>query len=390
MRVVLASHAATGHIVPLMPWADALTDAGHDVVFTTGVEFVPWLEDRGFRALAVGESIPWAVARVQEQFPALATSLPEKEAWKLDLALFADALPRSIWPATVDALEEIRPDLVIYEASNLGVLLAAAEVGVPTACVGLWAVGRWHVPETAITERVLALWSERRSGPLSVHPLYGGRYLDPSPPGLHAAADGDHALVSRSPTRQVPWGDPRETLPSWVRDRGARPLVYLTLGTVGWGTVDILRAAARGLARLPVDVLVAVGPSFDPTALGDLPDSVHVERFVRQDLLLPHLTAAVHHAGSGTLLGACAYGLPQLVIPLGADQFQNADALVRSGAGMAVTRADADEDAIERGMRELLEDPRFGTAGRHLRHEIESMPSPVDRLADIESLTTAN
>jgi UDP:flavonoid glycosyltransferase YjiC (YdhE family) len=389
MRVVLASQAATGHVHPLMPWAQALRDAGHEVHFTIGAELVPWLEELGFRAHPVGESIPWALARVQERFPDLTTSLPAGEAWKLDLALFADVLPRSVWPATVEALEQIRPDVVIYEASNLGAVLAAAQLGLPAACCGLWAVGRWHVDESVIADRILALWSESRADPLPVDPLYGTLSLDPSPPSLRAAGAGDRPALRRMPTRQVPWGDARAELPPWVGDRGGRPLVYLTLGTVGWGSVDILRAAARGLARLPVDVLVAVGPYFDPVALGDLPDSVHVGRFVRQDLLLPHLAAAVHHAGSGTLLGACGHGVPQVVIPLGADQFQNADALVGAGAGIAVARADADEDAVERAARELLDDPRFGASARRLAEEIDAMPAPVDRLADLQALTPA-
>ncbi len=86
------------------------------------------------------------------------------------------------------------------------------------------------------------------------------------------------------------------------------------------------------------------------------------------------------------MLGACAHGLPQLVIPLGADQFQNADALVRTGAGIAVARADADEETVRRGAETLLEDPRFGTAARTVADEIAAMPAPVDRLADVERL----
>jgi UDP:flavonoid glycosyltransferase YjiC (YdhE family) len=46
-----------------------------------------------------------------------------------------------------------------------------------------------------------------------------------------------------------------------------RPVVYLTLGTVGWGTVDLLRLALAGLSELPLDVLVAIGSHFDPTSL---------------------------------------------------------------------------------------------------------------------------
>ncbi|HJY43082.1 MAG TPA: nucleotide disphospho-sugar-binding domain-containing protein [Propionibacteriaceae bacterium] len=104
-----------------------------------------------------------------------------------------------------------------------------------------------------------------------------------------------------------------------------RPVVYLTLGTVGWGTVDLMREALAGLTELPLDVLVAIGSYFDPAQLGPLPDSVRVERFVRQDLVLPRVDLAVHHGASGTLLAA-AEGVPQLAMPIGADQFQNAEA----------------------------------------------------------------
>jgi calicheamicin 3'-O-methyl-rhamnosyltransferase len=83
--------------------------------------------------------------------------------------------------------------------------------------------------------------------------------------------------------------------------------------------------ALAGLTELPMDVLVAIGSYFDPTELGPLPDSVRVERFVRQDLVLPRVDLAVHHGGSGTLLAAASEGVPQLVMPMGADQFQNVE-----------------------------------------------------------------
>ena len=61
-----------------------------------------------------------------------------------------------------------------------------------------------------------------------------------------------------------------------------------------------MREALAGLIELPVDVLVAIGSYFDPTQLGPLPDSVRVERFVRQDLVLRQVDLAAHHGGSGT------------------------------------------------------------------------------------------
>ena len=47
--------------------------------------------------------------------------------------------------------------------------------------------------------------------------------------------DGDSI---RLPTRQIAWGDPRTSLTSWLTRHHTRPVVYLTLGTVGWGRLS--------------------------------------------------------------------------------------------------------------------------------------------------------
>jgi MGT family glycosyltransferase len=163
-------------------------------------------------------------------------------------------------------------------------------------------------------------------------------------------------------------------------------VVYLTLGTVGWGTVDLMRDALVGLTELPVDVLVAIGSHFDPTQLGPLPDSVRVERFVRQDLVLRQVDITVHHAGSGTLLAAAAEGVPQLVMPMGADQFQNADALAHSGAGLALLQGGVTAAAVRDGVRQLMDDPSHREAANRLRSEILALPTPAERIDDLIAL----
>ena len=89
-----------------------------------------------------------------------------------------------------------------------------------------------------------------------------------------------------------------------------RPRAYLTLGTVSFGAVEVLRRAVDDLATLDVDVLVAVGPEGDPAALGEVGERVHVERFVDQRGVLQRVDAVVHHGGTGTALAAAAAGLP--------------------------------------------------------------------------------
>jgi UDP:flavonoid glycosyltransferase YjiC (YdhE family) len=103
MRVGVASHGATGHIYPLLGFADVLLAAGHDVIILTGSNLVPWLTDLGYAAEAVGETIGWGAAQVQSRFPELTTSLPAEQAWRFDAELFADALTRAMAPALVTA-----------------------------------------------------------------------------------------------------------------------------------------------------------------------------------------------------------------------------------------------------------------------------------------------
>jgi UDP:flavonoid glycosyltransferase YjiC (YdhE family) len=385
MLVGVVSQGAIGHIYPLLSFADVLLAAGHDVIILTGSDLVPWLTDLGYAADGAGKTTGWGVAQVQSRFPELNTSMPAEQAWRLDAELFADALPRAMAPALVTAFESRRPDLVLYESTSFGAVLAAAELSIPAVCLDLWAVGRWHVQPAELEQRVRAVWAERSALPLTLDPLSGLAHLDPAPPSLRIPAATEGTSI-RLPTRQVAWGDPRTSLTPWLTRHHSRPVVYLTLGTVGWGTVDLLRDALAGLSELPVDVLVAIGSYFDPSELGPLPDSVHVERFVRQDLVLPQVDLAVHHGGSGTLLAAAAEGVPQLVMPMGADQFQNADALAASGAGVALPQGGVTAAAVQEGVRQLMEDPSHLAAANRIRGEILALPTPAERIYDLMAL----
>jgi UDP:flavonoid glycosyltransferase YjiC (YdhE family) len=150
--------------------------------------------------------------------------------------------------------------------------------------------------------------------------------------------------------------------------------------------VDALRAAATGLGTLDVDVLVTVGPDGDPDALGPLPDSVRVERFVAQAALLGQLDLVVHHCGSGTMLGALAHGLPQLALPHGADQFANAEALVANGAGRRLLPEEITPEAVAEAASALLAEPAPRAAARRLAAEIAAMPSPAAVVAELERM----
>lgn len=110
--------------------------------------------------------------------------------------------------------------------------------------------------------------------------------------------------------------------------------MYVTLGTV-FNRSELLRLLLEGLDGM-VSALVTTGRNVDPQSLGSLGPNVRVERFVPQAHVLPHCAAVVAHAGAGSVLGALAHGLPLVLVPQGADRFDNAARCAAAGAAVVL------------------------------------------------------
>ncbi|SHM68913.1 glycosyltransferase [Cryptosporangium aurantiacum] len=369
MRILFSGRPAYGHLYPLLPLAVAARDAGHQVTLATGAAFVPRLTALGFATHEVGISVGEAETEATRRHP-------DGAVIDVMLTMFADILPRRTLADLEPLLAAERPDLVIYEMSDVGAAGAARRAGIPAVSV---TIGR-SLPVDIRTHAAAGfewIWN----GDVPDEPMLGDACLDTWPPGLADPNTG--SVPHRFPLRPVPWSPPA---PPW-RSPGS-PLVYLTLGTVVFGATEVFRAALDGLAQLPVRVVVAVGPG-DPAALGPLPDRMEVWRFVPQDQVLRHADLVVHHGGSGTTLGAAAHGLPQLVLPQGADQFANAEALTTQGSGLALLGDDVQPDVVAACARTLLGEPVHRATAQVLRDQIAAMPSPTDVLPTLEAFATA-
>jgi UDP:flavonoid glycosyltransferase YjiC (YdhE family) len=147
-----------------------------------------------------------------------------------------------------------------------------------------------------------------------------------------------------------------------------------------------LRRAVDDIASLDVDVLVAVGPEGDPALLGAVSDNVHVERFVAQSAILGLVDLVVHHGGTGTVLGALAAGLPQLILPQGADQFFNAEAISALGAGRALRNDQQEPGAIAASVAAMLGSRDERDVAIRLSQEIAAQPTPGDVVGELEQL----
>ena len=189
-----------------------------------------------------------------------------------------------------------------------------------------------------------------------------------------------------------------DALPDWWADRDA-PLVYVTFGTVFGGMEEASASfgvVLEALAELPVRVLLTTGRAIDPAALGTLPPNVHGERWIPQADVLRHAAVIVCHGGSGTTLGALQAGVPLVLVPLFADQRDNAAAVAAVGAGIAVeavgaaatatirvlTRED-DEERIWDAVATVLADPSYREVAAGIADEQRSVATVDAVLEDL-------
>lgn len=385
MRLLFTSLGSFGHTFPLVPLAVAARDAGHDVVFATSEDFLPQLTKAGLESAAAGLAIKDAFGRAfAEAGPAGPRrppgEIPPEVLGPIVAKVFGELMPKRFLDDLLPLFEHFRPDLVVSEAGNSGGTFAAMKAGIPVVAHGFGRVSSEDPMVTRIRDAIRA-----HGAALGIEVgedlSFAGPFIDICPESVQEP--GFLARARRVPLRPVGWSEPGE-LPAGVLDK-ARPLVYLTLGTA-MGHAGVLGAAIAGLSGLDADVLVATGPTVDPAVLGEVPANVRLEAWVPQSELLPHVDLVVHHGGSGTTLGAFGAGLPQLLLPQGADQFSNADAVRAAGVGDRLLAADVTAEAVAAKARTLLTDTSVADATRALAAEVAAMPSPAEVAARLPTL----
>ncbi|WP_370970600.1 glycosyltransferase [Amycolatopsis sp. cg9] len=386
MRLLFTSLGSFGHTFPLVPLAVAARDAGHDVVFATSEDFLPQLTKAGLETAAAGLAIADAFGQAfAESGPPGPRrppgEIPPEVLGPIVAKVFGEVMPERFVADLLPLFEHVRPDLVVSEAGNSGGAFAALKAGIPVVAHGFGRVSSEDPMVTRIRDAIRA-----HAATLGIEVgedlAFAGPFIDICPESVQEP--GFLARATRVPLRPVGWSEPGD-LPAGVLDK-RRPLVYLTLGTA-MGHAGVLGAAIAGLSGLDVDVLVATGPTVDPAVLGEVPENVRLEAWVPQSELLPHVDLVVHHGGSGTTLGAFGAGLPQLLLPQGADQFSNADAVVAAGVGARLLAAEVTADAVASQARRLLTDTAVADATRALAAEVAAMPSPTDVAAHLPTFT---
>lgn len=154
-----------------------------------------------------------------------------------------------------------------------------------------------------------------------------------APRALDAAGDVPPNVQYSGPLLEGPGPDE-----GWEPPAGSGPLVAVSLGTTGdpAAEVPVLRRVIEALGGMAVRGLVTAPPAVEVDDLGPPPPNVAISGYVRHAAVLPHTDVLVTHAGLGTVNAALAHGVPMVALPFEREQPDNARALVRLGAGVAL------------------------------------------------------
>jgi UDP:flavonoid glycosyltransferase YjiC (YdhE family) len=354
-----------------MPLASALRDRGDEVLLAAGGGVSP--DSVGIPVHDVAGALPFGriAGRVMLAHPLLARRELAGRAGSQAVGRIFGAVNSRLLDAVVRLTASWRPDIVVYEPLAVAGAVAAARHDVPAVLLeNTLFDGADLVAATAGTTHLRRAAS--RHGVERV-PAPEVRLVT-APPSVIGHRPG-RAL------RAVPYSG-RGTAPGWLVTAGRRPRVVVSHSTVaGPGGSSHVRHVVDAAGDLDAEVVLVRPPA--AIARRALPENVRTVGWVPLAAVLPHAAAVVHHGGAGTVLGALAAGIPQLVVPGGGDRRFNAERVAARGAGLAV-----EPTGITTGvLQSLLGQSGARVAAAEVREEMARMPDPAVTAEELAHLT---
>ncbi|MEV5374523.1 nucleotide disphospho-sugar-binding domain-containing protein [Streptomyces nondiastaticus] len=394
MRVLFMATPVPSHFTPMVPLAWALRTAGHDVLVAGQPDITGAAVAAGLPAVEIGDLFD-AVEALTARLPAGLRPNQAGRAQTSDAAPFTLVMPwimhaRYLMKEYLGFATDWRPDLVVSDPMEFSALLVGGVLGVPVVH------HRWDIDP--LGGQPLAMARELLGTRFARHGLDGplpgpALVIDSCPPSLRGQ-DPEDAAGGRPPTRSVryvPYNG-AGALPSWAPETAAAHRVAVSLGglTAQLNGVPLFRGVVDALEGLDgVESLVTL-PAAHHEELGPVGERTRVVEPVPLNLFLESCAAVVHHGGTGTSLTACAFGLPQLVLPQIGNESLWAARLRDYGLAKELTDPAAQDDpaAVRDAVRDLLEAPSYATAARRLAGEMAALPAPADLVPGLEALTT--
>lgn len=426
-RFLIAVWPFPSHYHPLVPIAQALRARHHEVAFYIGGRARDTIEREGFTCFpfeGVDDDHVDDIMFSREHFASWRHPLRFKallREWLLG------TLPGQVEDLT-RVMDEWRPDAILSETSMWAPMLVLHEtLRVPVAVfstvascllpgpdaplpgVGLPRPGGWTSRMAARAARATldALAFDFRRAINGLRHRYGLKPLTTSftaftgrMPLYLVPTTAEFDRNRRDLPASVHYVGPclwksatKEPRPAWLDELPRdRPWVHVTEGTMHTQEPILLRAAARGLAGRPFQVVMTTGARRDPASLdlGPPAANVRVERWVAHEHLLPHTDVVVTTGGAGTVMTVLEAGVPLVVIPTEWDKPENAQRVVDAGAGVRISPRRLTPGRLRAAVEQVLADPSYRENARRLAADFASYGGPARAAELLEGLTAGS
>ena len=139
-------------------------------------------------------------------------------------------------------------------------------------------------------------------------------------------------------------------------DFGPGPLIYISLGTLFNLEPDFYQTCFKAFEDMKVRVIVAVGLDLEIDRLGPIPANFVVKQFVPQQEILKNADVFITHGGLNSVNGGITYGVPMIVTPQAAEQFQIAERLEALNAGYMIHKSSVTPQVLREHVTRILVD----------------------------------
>lgn len=388
MRIVLTPFGSRGDVQPLLALGLSLRARGHEVLFATSPNYQGWIESLGLRFHPVGHDFEsWLRqqgAVMHNQLTMLRTlgryvreELPASFAQMREALRGADLAVTGVHPTTRSAAELLGvPCRTVGFTAQILPSRHHPPLSVPWQGLPGWLnVGLWHAMHAAFSLMFKDVLNRERARcglpPLAsfLEHARGSNLIVAADPQLAPLPPDAPAGVVQTGALRLPVEGALEPELEAFLQAGEPPL-YIGFGSMPdespQATSRLLTEAVRLAGRRAILCAGWAG-------LGgvELPEGVLAIRAAPHALLFPRVAVVVHHGGAGTTAAALHAGVPQVVVPHGADQFFHGHRVQVLGLGAApIARSRLTAQALGRALRQVLSTPSMAERTQALAEQL--------------------
>ncbi|CAG2161563.1 unnamed protein product [Oppiella nova] len=157
-------------------------------------------------------------------------------------------------------------------------------------------------------------------------------------------------------------------VPENLKNRSGK-LVYLSLGSMGSGNVELMKRLVAILSKSKHRFIVSKGVNHNEYKLAD---NMWGERSVPQLKVLPIVDLMITHGGNNSMTETMYFGKPMIVLPLFTDQYDNAQRIQEKGFGIRLDAFKCSENELLDSIDRLLNDEKLAQKLAKVSQRIQS------------------